>query len=97
MKKVCIYPFRESHYFSLLLPIEAEILGVQVRKNQAQILALVNPGQSTQSRYFYVARTDEKIPHNQSESMTYIGTFELTWIDDGKGDYTKYLFEVSGQ
>lgn len=88
MRRVYKYTIPVRDVFHLDLPIGAEILTVQVQRNEPQIWALVNPDCQTERRYFRLAGTGHAIGDRML--LKYIGTFQLHG-----GDFIGHLFETA--
>lgn len=86
MKKVFKYPVEVSDKFSLLLPMEARILAVQMQRDKPCLWALVDPNAPVETRNFRVAGTGNPI---EEENLEYIGTFQMAG-----GNLVWHLFEI---
>ena len=84
-KRIWKYPI-EPGYLELRLPVDSQILSVQVQSEQPFLWVLVNPEDRTVSRRFKAYPTGLPI---EDESINYIGTFQL----DG-GKLVFHLFEI---
>lgn len=86
MKKVFKYPVEIDGKFSLLLPMEAKILAVQIQHDKPCLWALVDPNAPVETRSFRLAGTGHPI---DEESLEYIGTFQMA-----SGSLIWHLFEI---
>ena len=75
-------------YFSLNLPEGAKILTVQEQHGGAQVWALVNPDNPTETRNFRLAGTGHPIKESP-DTLNYIGTFQLAG-----GNFIGHVFEI---
>lgn len=87
MLKVYKYAIPIVDEFYLELPCGAQILSVQVQRNQPCIWALVNPQEHKKSRrLFRFAGTGHPI---SSANLLFIGTFQMD-----NGAFVFHLFEM---
>lgn len=88
MKKKVIWKFPlEKPDNEILMPIQAEILTVQMQNNVLVLWALVDPLQSIKKkRIFRVFATGEE---SQFDNFKYIGTFQQNW-------FVGHVFEWEG-
>lgn len=89
-KVVWKYPFRLADKFMLQVPVEGEVLSLQVdqKTNLPCIWFLVNPAHKTEVRNFEIYDTGEYMSCDINTHRIYIGTFQL----DG-GDLIAHVFE----
>ncbi len=88
MQNVFKYTIPVEDYFSLDLPKGAKILTVQEQHGEAQVWALVNPDNPTETRNFRLAGTGHPIEENP-DTLDYIGTFQLAG-----GSFIGHVFEI---
>lgn len=75
MKRVYKYPVEIADVQTILLPIGAQILSVQVQGGNPYIWACVNPSAESEPRRFRLFETGHNI---ESENcLKFIGTFQL--------------------
>lgn len=88
-KTIWKFKFKTDNYFTLDMPIGAEILTVQIQSNlNPCIWALVDPSQELETRFFEVYGTGQDIDCNISGKRKYIGTYQFY-----NGDLIFHLFE----
>ncbi len=88
MQNVFKYTIPMEDYFSLDLPEGAKILTVQEQHGGAQIWALVNPDNPTETRNFRLAGTGHPIKESP-DTLNYVGTFQLAG-----GSFIGHVFEI---
>lgn len=81
------YPFEINDEFTLEMPASAQILSVQIQRNQPVLWALVNMDKPKQLRKFRIYGTGHPIRQDRM-SIVYIGTFQLY-----QGDLIFHLFD----
>lgn len=86
MKTIYKYQFPIHDQVSIAMPIDAEILSVQVQRGQPCIWALVDPYARQTSREILLFGTGQ--PIDGHEIGRFVGTFQI----DG-GDFIFHLFE----
>ncbi len=72
-KTIWKYPVTPDHW-TQLMPVDAEILSVQVQQKEVQMWVLVDPDAIRKGREFEVYGTGHSIPENPGK---FIGTFQL--------------------
>jgi hypothetical protein len=87
MKTVWKYEFGMADYVEIEMPVECEILCVQMQGGQPCVWALANPNEQKIIRRFRIAGTGHPIGH---ESMSYVGTFQMAG-----GALVFHVFEVN--
>jgi hypothetical protein len=78
-KEIWKFPVSDIGYVIMQMPLDAEILTVQMQNEKAMIWAICDPSAEVKFRTFYVIGTGE--PRN-FEGLKYIGTYqqnELVW------------------
>ena len=88
MQNVFKYTIPVEDYFSLDLPEGAKILTVQEQNGGAQVWALVNSDNPTETRNFRLAGTGHPIKESP-DVLDYIGTFQLAG-----GSFIGHVFEI---
>jgi hypothetical protein len=85
-RRIFKYPVEMRDHFQISLPEGADILAVQVQRDQPVMWALVDPEKPLTQRWFRVAGTGHLI---EEDHLGHIGTFQLY-----AGDLVFHLFEV---
>ena len=87
MRTIWKYELDITDSQTLEMPINADILTVQIQRETAQLWALVNPELSKENRYIQIYGTG----HNVTEDLDlkYISTIQLQ-----SGDLIFHIFEV---
>ena len=75
-----------SHVVSVMMPVGAKILCVDVQEDQPQLWALVTQGSNTENREIRIYGTGFALPE---EPSTYIGTYQQMG-----GQLVWHVFEV---
>ena len=82
------YSVIPTDYFRLQLPVDAQILTVQMQGNEAFVWTLLNPDEPVVERTFRLAGTGHPIVESPN-ALSYVGTFQM-----GGGRLVWHLFEV---
>ncbi len=75
MKKVWKYEVPLEDRFSISMPEGAEILCVQIQRDDPHIWAVVDPDAERMRRWFRLAGTDHPLGDNLN--LNYIGSFQM--------------------
>lgn len=86
-KVVWKYSVGRTDRFTLILPHEAQVLGVQMQGDEPCLWALVDPAAPAEPRTFCLVSTGEAIG---AEVLAYVGTFHLHG-----GRTVLHLFEIA--
>lgn len=86
-KVIYKYPFEVNDVVEIEMPLEAEVLSVQVQRGGPCIWALVDPKTTLETKIFVVYGTGH--PVNTSTTGKFIGTFQLSG-----GALVFHLFET---
>jgi len=77
MKTIARYPFHLEDNFTLMLPVWAKILTVQMVRDEPSLFALVDEQPQTQeSRRFFLFGANACIDPALIDPLTYVGTFQ---------------------
>jgi hypothetical protein len=74
MKTIYKYSIEPGYPFILELPIDSQILTIQVQNNEPKLWALVDTNLEKEIRRLWILGTGERVP---PEAKTYIGTFQV--------------------
>lgn len=76
-KSIWKYPVRVTDRLIVEMPKGAEILCVQVQRDEPCLWALVTPDTTTEKRFFEMFGTGHPVPSDMGIARQYIGTFQL--------------------
>ena len=86
MKIIYKYPLKTIDLQSIILPIGAEILKIQVQHGEPQLWALVDSENLSETRFFETFGTGH--PIDDSVERKYVGTYQIS-----NGNLVFHVFE----
>lgn len=90
MRAIYKYPLKPFSNTTIKLPLDAQILSVQLQREVPTVWALVNPNTATESRIFLTMMTGENFDEAifNEEAWTFLGTLQHSnglvshiWVD----------------
>jgi hypothetical protein len=89
MKTIHKYPIKIEDHFTVMMPWHAQILCVQVQRDEPFIWALVDTRNSLVTRHFLLRGTGHDASEVAINDAKYVGTFQLHG-----GDLVFHLFDI---
>ncbi len=87
--KLWKYTFQPFDSVDLTMPKDAQILSIQIQKEQFVLWALVDPKRKSEYRFFRVFNTGDDVDEKELQWLEYITT-----IQTGNGNNVFHIFEL---